>query len=100
VAGHIFQARPVWIYTQSNITSIIRKCFPCKPGFLSTGKREGRGGGWKIFSKGFNFFERFALSMKDITVYYLQYSILIIIHCYNPMTISPRGFKIVYAKLI
>jgi hypothetical protein len=22
VAGHIFQARPVWIYTQSNITSI------------------------------------------------------------------------------
>jgi hypothetical protein len=23
VAGHIFQARPVWIYTQSNITSII-----------------------------------------------------------------------------
>ena len=25
VAGHIFQARPVWIYTQSNITNII--CF-------------------------------------------------------------------------
>jgi hypothetical protein len=25
VAGHIFQARPVWIYTQSNITSIIYK---------------------------------------------------------------------------
>jgi hypothetical protein len=23
VAGHIFQARPVWIYTQSNTTSII-----------------------------------------------------------------------------
>jgi hypothetical protein len=23
VAGHIFQARPVWIYTQSNITNII-----------------------------------------------------------------------------
>jgi hypothetical protein len=23
VARHIFQARPVWIYTQSNITSII-----------------------------------------------------------------------------
>jgi hypothetical protein len=23
VAGHIFQARPVWIYTQSNITYII-----------------------------------------------------------------------------
>jgi hypothetical protein len=23
VAGHIFHARPVWIYTQSNITSII-----------------------------------------------------------------------------
>jgi hypothetical protein len=23
VAGHIFQARPVWIYTQSNITHII-----------------------------------------------------------------------------
>jgi hypothetical protein len=23
VAGHIFQARPVWIYTQSNITSTI-----------------------------------------------------------------------------
>jgi hypothetical protein len=23
VAGHIFQARPVWIFTQSNITSII-----------------------------------------------------------------------------
>jgi hypothetical protein len=22
VAGHIFQARPVWIYTQSNITNI------------------------------------------------------------------------------
>jgi hypothetical protein len=22
VAGHIFQARPVWIYTQSNITTI------------------------------------------------------------------------------
>jgi hypothetical protein len=21
VAGHIFQARPVWIYTQSNITN-------------------------------------------------------------------------------
>jgi hypothetical protein len=25
VAGHIFQARPVWIYTQSNITNIILK---------------------------------------------------------------------------
>ena len=24
VAGHIFQARPVWIYTQSNITNIIK----------------------------------------------------------------------------
>jgi hypothetical protein len=23
VAGHIFQARPVWIYTQSNITNIV-----------------------------------------------------------------------------
>ena len=23
VAGHFFQARPVWIYTQSNITNII-----------------------------------------------------------------------------
>ena len=23
VAGHVFQARPVWIYTQSNITNII-----------------------------------------------------------------------------
>jgi hypothetical protein len=23
VAGHIFQARPLWIYTQSNITNII-----------------------------------------------------------------------------
>jgi hypothetical protein len=23
VAGHIFQACPVWIYTQSNITNII-----------------------------------------------------------------------------
>jgi hypothetical protein len=23
VAGHIFQARPVWIYTQNNITNII-----------------------------------------------------------------------------
>jgi hypothetical protein len=23
VAGHIFQARPVWIYTQSNITNMI-----------------------------------------------------------------------------
>jgi hypothetical protein len=23
VAGHIFQARPEWIYTQSNITNII-----------------------------------------------------------------------------
>jgi hypothetical protein len=23
VAGHIFQARPVWIYTQSNITNIL-----------------------------------------------------------------------------
>ena len=23
VAGHIFQAHPVWIYTQSNITNII-----------------------------------------------------------------------------
>jgi hypothetical protein len=23
VAGHIFQARPVWIYTQSNITNNI-----------------------------------------------------------------------------
>ena len=23
VAGHIFHARPVWIYTQSNITNII-----------------------------------------------------------------------------
>ena len=23
VAGHIFQARPMWIYTQSNITNII-----------------------------------------------------------------------------
>ena len=23
VAGHIFQARPVWIYTQSNITNIM-----------------------------------------------------------------------------
>jgi hypothetical protein len=23
VAGHIFQARPVWIYTQGNITSMI-----------------------------------------------------------------------------
>jgi hypothetical protein len=23
VAGHIFQARPVWIYTQSSITNII-----------------------------------------------------------------------------
>jgi hypothetical protein len=23
VAGHIFQASPVWIYTQSNITSIV-----------------------------------------------------------------------------
>jgi hypothetical protein len=23
VAGHIFQARPVWIYTQSNITNFI-----------------------------------------------------------------------------
>jgi hypothetical protein len=23
VAGYIFQARPVWIYTQSNITNII-----------------------------------------------------------------------------
>jgi hypothetical protein len=23
VAGHIFQARPVWIYTQSNIANII-----------------------------------------------------------------------------
>jgi hypothetical protein len=23
VAGHIFQARPVWIYTQGNITNII-----------------------------------------------------------------------------
>jgi hypothetical protein len=23
VAAHIFQARPVWIYTQSNITNII-----------------------------------------------------------------------------
>jgi ATP-dependent DNA helicase RecQ len=27
VAGHIFQARPVWIYTQSNITNIIIKLF-------------------------------------------------------------------------
>jgi hypothetical protein len=26
VAGHIFQARPVWIYTQSNITNIFN-CF-------------------------------------------------------------------------
>ena len=25
VARHIFQARPVWIYTQSNITNIIFK---------------------------------------------------------------------------
>jgi hypothetical protein len=25
VAGHIFQARPVWIYTQSNIANIIVK---------------------------------------------------------------------------
>jgi hypothetical protein len=29
VARHIFQACPVWIYTQSNITSIIKNmCFP------------------------------------------------------------------------
>jgi hypothetical protein len=28
VAGHIFQARPVWIYTQSNITNI--KCYIIK----------------------------------------------------------------------
>jgi hypothetical protein len=27
VAGHIFQARPVWIYTQSNITNIINYGF-------------------------------------------------------------------------
>jgi hypothetical protein len=27
VAGHIFQARPVWIYTQSNITNIILTFF-------------------------------------------------------------------------
>jgi hypothetical protein len=27
MAGHIFQARPVWIYTQSNITNIIIKLF-------------------------------------------------------------------------
>jgi hypothetical protein len=26
VAGHIFQARPVWIYTQSNITNIKSYC--------------------------------------------------------------------------
>ena len=25
-AGHFFQARPVWIYTQSNITNILCKC--------------------------------------------------------------------------
>jgi hypothetical protein len=28
VAGHIFQARPVWIYTQSNITNIIFTWLP------------------------------------------------------------------------
>jgi hypothetical protein len=27
VVRHIFQACPVWIYTQSNITSIIYICF-------------------------------------------------------------------------
>ena len=27
VAGHIFQARPVWIYTQSNITNINMYCY-------------------------------------------------------------------------
>jgi hypothetical protein len=27
VAGHIFQARPMWIYTQSNITNIMFKAF-------------------------------------------------------------------------
>jgi hypothetical protein len=26
VAGHIFQARPVWIYTQSNTTNIANYC--------------------------------------------------------------------------
>jgi hypothetical protein len=29
VAGHIFQARPVWIYTQSNITNIIVRVYIC-----------------------------------------------------------------------
>ena len=27
VVRHIFQACPVWVYTQSNITSIIKQCF-------------------------------------------------------------------------
>ena len=29
VAGHIFQAHPVWIYTQSNITNIIVRVYIC-----------------------------------------------------------------------
>jgi hypothetical protein len=29
VARHIFQACPVWIYTQSNITSILCPCVLC-----------------------------------------------------------------------
>jgi hypothetical protein len=33
VAGHIFQARPVWIYTQSNITSIKKYNMKYTPSF-------------------------------------------------------------------
>jgi hypothetical protein len=32
VAGHIFQARPMWLYTRSNITNIIKtKCSDITP---------------------------------------------------------------------
>jgi hypothetical protein len=31
VAGHIFQARPVWMYTQSNITNILESTCMQKP---------------------------------------------------------------------
>jgi hypothetical protein len=32
VAGHIFQARPVWMYTQSNITNIFKSFLRKKEG--------------------------------------------------------------------
>jgi hypothetical protein len=41
VARHIFQAGPVWIYTQSNITNIIVWCLEAKHNQVLFNKRAG-----------------------------------------------------------